>query len=83
MWIICQLLWVYMIVLIVRMFMSWVPPTPGTTYAQIFEFFHSVTEPVLGPIRRILPPVRMGMASLDLSPLVVLIGIQLLLGVLC
>lgn len=81
--IICSLLQVYSFVIFIRIIMSWIPPTPGTTYAQIYEFFYTVTEPVLAPIRRALPPMRMGMAALDLSPIVVVIGIQLLIGVLC
>jgi YggT family protein len=80
---ICTLLTAYQIVIFVRIIMSWIPPTPGTTYAQIFEFFDAITEPVLGPVRRMLPPVRLGMAALDLSPIVVIIGIILLQGALC
>lgn len=80
---VCTLLTAYQIVIFVRIIMSWIPPTPGTTYAQIFEFFDAITEPVLGPVRRMLPPVRLGMAALDLSPIVVIIGIILLQGALC
>jgi len=61
----------YMVVLFVRILMSWFLPTPGTAYAQVFEAFVRVTEPVLAPVRSALPPVRMGAAALDLSPIVV------------
>jgi len=44
------------------------------------QFLYSVTEPVLGPVRRILPPVRMGAVGLDLSPFIVLVGLQILAG---
>jgi YggT family protein len=80
---ICLLIYAYQIVIFVRIIMSWIPPTPGTTYAQIFEFFDTITEPVLGPVRRALPPMRMGMAALDLSPIVVIIGLIILRAVLC
>jgi YggT family protein len=61
----------FMVVLFVRIIMSWFLPTPGTAYAQVFDAFVRVTEPVLAPVRSALPPVRMGAASLDLSPIVV------------
>jgi YggT family protein len=72
----------YLLVVFVRIIMSWFPPTPGTSYATVHDFFYNATEPVLGPVRRMLPPVRMGVMALDLSPIVVLIGGQLLLRVL-
>ena len=37
-------------------------------------FLHQVTEPVLAPVRSLLPPWKTG--GLDLSPLIVLIAIQ-------
>jgi YggT family protein len=75
----CLAISLYLLVLFGRILMSWFPPTPGTAYARVFEFFNSVTEPVLAPIRGMLPPVRLGGAGLDLSPLIVLIVAQLLL----
>jgi YggT family protein len=79
--IVCAVLRLYLLVVFIRILMSWFPPTPGTTYATIYEFFDNVTEPVLGPVRRMLPPVRMGVMALDLSPIVVLLGGGLLLRV--
>jgi YggT family protein len=45
--------------------------------------FDRLTEPVLAPIRAVLPPVRLGAAALDLSPIVVFIVGTLLLRALC
>ena len=80
---VCYAIWLYLIIVLVRIIMSWVPPTPGTTYAQIFEVFDRLTEPVLGPIRSVLPPVRMGAAALDLSPIVVFLLGTLLARAIC
>ena len=79
----CTAIWLYMIIVFIRILMSWVPPTPGTTYAQIFEVFDRLTEPVLAPIRAVLPPVRLGVAALDLSPIVVFIVGTLLARAIC
>jgi YggT family protein len=81
--IICIAIQLYIVVLFVRLIMSWFPPTPGTTYAQIYDAFVSITEPVLGPVRAIMPPMRMGAMALDLSPIVVLLGLQLLYRFIC
>lgn len=40
-------------------------------------------DPVLAPIRRVMPPLRMGTMGFDLSPLVLFIGILLIQGFLC
>jgi YggT family protein len=81
--IVCLLIQLYLLVIFVRIIMSWFPPTPGTTYAQIFEVFDRVTDPVLAPVRAVLPPVRMGAMGLDLSPIVVFLIGTLLLRVIC
>jgi YggT family protein len=51
--------------------------------ASIFSFLFSITEPVLGPVRRVLPPVRLGGMGLDFSPIVVLFGVQILAQAIC
>lgn len=40
-------------------------------------------DPVLAPIRRVMPPVRIGNAGLDLSPLVLFIGIVIVQNIVC
>jgi YggT family protein len=74
---ICRLLNIYMIVVFARIILSWFPLQPGGLGAQLFSFTYSITEPVLGPVRRMMP--RTGM--LDLSPIVVIIGSQLICAI--
>lgn len=45
---------------------------------RLYEFINRLVEPMLRPIRAVVPPVRMGGASLDLSPVILIIGIQLI-----
>lgn len=71
---ICQLLTLYTYVVIVRILLSWFPLQPGGVGAQIFSVVYSVTEPVLGPIRRAMPAIGM----FDFSPIVVIFGAQIL-----
>jgi len=56
-------------IIIIRALISWVNPDP---YNSIVQFLYRVTEPILMPIRRILP----AMGGFDLSPIVALIGIM-------
>ena len=49
---------------------------------KIYDGLSRIIEPMLKPIRAVVPPVRMGGASLDLSPLILIIGLQVLAGVL-
>jgi|SRR5512145_724719 YggT family protein len=63
---------VYLWIIIARALLSWVNPDP---FNPIVRFLYRVTEPVLRPIRHRLPTLAMG---LDLSPLVVILGIYVL-----
>ena len=65
------LLNVYSWVIIAAALITWVSPDPRN---PIVRFLHQVTEPVLAPVRRLLPPWKTG--GLDFSPLIVIIAIQ-------
>jgi YggT family protein len=46
---------------------------------RIYDALSRVVEPMLRPIRAVVPPVRMGGAALDLSPLILILGLQFIL----
>ncbi len=79
----CRLLDAYLIVMFARIILSWFPVEPGSGLATVYGFLYSLTEPVLGPIRRVIPPLGMGGMGLDLSPLIVFFGISILRGAIC
>lgn len=81
--IICLLLWLYVIILFARIILSWFPMSPGGGMSAVYGFLHTLTEPVLAPLRRIIPPIGMGGMGLDLSPLIVFFGITLLQTIIC
>jgi len=81
--IICRLLDAYLIVMFARIILSWFPVEPGSGLATVYGFLYALTEPVLGPIRRVIPPLGMGGMGLDLSPLIVFFGISILRGAIC
>ena len=80
---VCTLLFLYLLAVFARIALSWFPVTPGTFLAQVNSALYTITEPVLGPLRRAIPPVRLGAMALDLSPIIVLLGIQFLQRAIC
>ena len=78
--VVCIALNLYLIALFARIILSWFPMEPGGALAGVVHALHLVTEPVLAPLRRALPPVRAGAMALDLSPIIVLILLQLIMG---
>lgn len=75
--ILCILAQAYFFALLGRILLSWFPVSPDGLVATIFSFLYAITEPVLGPIRRVLPPVAMGGMGLDLSPIILIFVLQL------
>ena len=50
---------------------------------KVYNAVDGIMQPVIRPIRSALPPMRMGGMGLDLSPLILIIGIQILQSVIC
>ena len=59
----------YMWILVARALISWVHPDP---YNPIVQFLVAVTEPVLSPVRRLIPLHTIGV---DISPIIVILAI--------
>ncbi len=68
-----MLIEVYSLVVLVSVIGSWVRSDNA-----VFRFADQLTEPALAPIRKVLPPA----GGFDLSPMVLLIGLQILSGLL-
>ena len=64
----------YLIVLFARAILSWFPMSPSSPLAPVAGFLYTITEPVLGPLRRVIPPI----GGLDISFIVAFIGIELI-----
>ncbi|HVE81022.1 MAG TPA: YggT family protein [Candidatus Dormibacteraeota bacterium] len=62
---------VFNILLLARVLMSWIQPQPTSGIGQ---FIFDVTEPVLAPIRKLLPQTYM----IDFSPIVAFLLLQLI-----
>ena len=73
---------IYLLLLFGRIVLSWFPPPQSGFMVSLQRFLFSATEPVLAPLRAILPPVRIGGMGLDLSPTVLILAIFVLISIL-
>jgi len=77
--ILCALITIYLVILAARAVMSWFPIRPGTPFASIYGVVHDLTEPLLAPLRRVIPPA----GALDLSFLVLFFLLIILQNIVC
>jgi YggT family protein len=81
--ILCVVLTVYTILLFVRVLVSWAylfgfrPPFTGPL-RTILDLLDDVTDPVLRPLRAMIPPVRTGGVGIDLSIIVAFVVLAVL-----
>jgi YggT family protein len=84
--IIDTVLLVALLFLIARIVLDWVQMLarswrPSGFVLVLCEIIYSITDPPLRAIRSVLPPIRIGMVALDLSPLVLFVIIFILRAV--
>jgi YggT family protein len=65
----------YVLILIGRAILSWFPLRSDSPFVPVARFLNAVTEPVLAPVRRLIPPAGM----FDLSFLVVVLLFEFLI----
>ena len=81
--ILCVILTIYTIILFVRVLVSWAylfgfrPPIAGPL-RTIIDLLEDVTEPVLRPLRALIPPIRAGGVGLDLSIIIAFVILAVL-----
>lgn len=66
------LLYLYTWLIIIRALVSWVNPDPRTPFIRILIL---VTEPVLKPLRAVVPPAKLG--GIDVTPILAIVIIQI------
>lgn len=79
--ILSTLLQIYVVILFVRLLTSWFPH-PSEWARPIYSILYVLTEPALRLVRPLVPPLRMGPTALDLSPIILFVVLQILIGIL-
>ncbi len=80
--IVCLLLQVYWFVLLLHVIFSWVPRPPEPIMPFVIGI-RRIVEPAAAPLRKIIPPLRLGGVGLDLSILVLFFGVIILQRIVC
>lgn len=75
---VCTIANIYVLIVVARAISTFFPISPGSPFLPIVDFLYRATEPVFTPIRRVLPT----MGPFDFTPLVVLIGVQVIARIL-
>ena len=74
-------------ILIIWIVLSWVVSFGRLGYdhpvGRLYEALSRLVEPILRPIRNVIPPLRIGGVALDLSPLVLFLGLWILSRFIC
>ena len=76
---VCELLTVYLLVLFARAVLSWFPIRPDSGLVTVIRVLDRIINPLLQPIRRVVPPMGM----LDMSYLVLVIAVLVIKSILC
>jgi YggT family protein len=79
----CILILLYTLAIIGRAILSWFPVSPDSALAVVNGFLFRITEPLMAPIRRAMPPVRAGGIGIDLSVMIIIIVLFVLRGIIC
>jgi YggT family protein len=77
---IAQLLNIYVIVVIAGALLSWFPSEPGSGLHQVRTMIARVTDPVMLPVRR---AIGASFGGIDFSPIIVIIGLQVIANIIC
>lgn len=71
----------FLLCLFVRVILSYFPISEGTPMAGVQRAVGAVTDPILAPVRRLVPPVNLGGGGvLDMSPVIVFVVVFILLS---
>lgn len=80
---ICSLMTIYSLAVLAWVILSWVRVPSDHPVGRISVFLDRIIYPVILPIRRVVPPLRLGGGALDLSPIVLLLGLALIQRLIC
>jgi YggT family protein len=81
--IVATVLLLFQLMLVARAVLDWTaalagPSAPGSVREGLAAGVRAVTEPVLAPVRRVLPPLRLGTMALDLAFIAVFVAVLIL-----
>jgi YggT family protein len=81
------IVWLYLLVVFGRLILDWIRVfardwRPRGVMLVIAEAIYTLTDPPLNALRKVIPPIRLGAASIDLGFLVLVLGLYVLIWIL-
>ena len=81
--ILCVIILLFQLLFLLRLVLSFFPIQPDTTWGGIRSVAYSTTEPVVVPVRRLVPPLPGALAGFGIAELLILILLQLVVRIIC
>ena len=81
--VICFLIGLFSVTVLAWVILSWVRVSSVHPLGRVQVFLDRIIYPIILPMRRVIPPLRLGMAAIDLTPLILLLGLSLLRRFIC
>ncbi len=75
------ILTIYFYAIFAWVILSWIRVSSVHPLGRLQTLLDRIIYPAILPIRRVIPPIRIGGGALDLSPIILLIAVQILIGV--
>lgn len=76
--VIATILHLFIIIVVIRIFATWIPASPWSNFGKFVHVLSRITDPILNPLRRVIPPLRIGGMGLDLSPMILVLVLSLI-----
>lgn len=70
----------FILAVVAWVILSWVTASSMHPLGRLYAFLDRIIQPIVSPIRRVIPPIRLGGGALDLSPIILIIGLSIVRG---
>jgi YggT family protein len=85
--ILCIILIIYLVILVLRAVASWIEMLGRIPYRSplrtVIDVLHRLTDPLLRPIGRVVPPLRMGGMGIDLAFIILFVIVVVVQRIVC
>ncbi len=80
---VCYLLQLYILLVVAAIVLSWFRVPHDHPVYRVERGLRKLVDPLLVPIRKVVPPLRTGSFAIDLSAIILIIGLQIIFAVVC
>jgi len=81
--VVCYLLQLYILLVVAAIVLSWFRVPGDHPVAKVQRGLRKLMDPLLLPIRKVVPPLRTGTFAIDLSAIILIVGLQIIWQIIC